>query len=101
MPLRCLKQVVTPIAQVLQCRALKYNVFSSPKTPCWHKVQILGLKLGTQSQYPLPLSSLWQPILKRSKRCMQRKERGKSRSDLAWRSAGAAKQCLYVQRRES
>ena len=47
------------------------------------------------------LGSLWQPILKRSKRCMQRMERGKFRSDLAWRSAGLANQFLYVHRRES
>ena len=32
---------------------------------------------------------------------MQRMERGKSRSDLAWRPAGLANQFLYVSRRES
>ena len=42
----------------------------------------------------MSLGSLLQPILKRSKRCMQRMERGKSKSDLAWRPAGLAQYAI-------
>ena len=48
----------------------------------------------------MSLGSLRQAILKRSKRCMQRMERDKPRSDPAWRFAGRANQLLYVHRRE-
>jgi hypothetical protein len=37
----------------------------------------------------------------RNKRCMQRMERGKSRSGLAWRPSGLANLFLYMQRREN
>ena len=40
-------------------------------------------------------------ILKRRKRCMQRMESGKSKSDLALRPAGLANQFLYVHMRVS
>ena len=49
-------------------------------------------------KHAVSLGSLWQPILKR---CLQRMERGKSRSDLAWRPAGLANQFLYVPRCKS
>ena len=60
---------------------------------CMHSVG-----LGTQSQNPVSLGSMWQPFLKRIKRCMQRMVRGKSSSDLAWRPVMLANQLLYVQR---
>ena len=71
--------------------------FSSPKTPRWRNVQNL-ISLGTRSQHPVSLGSLWQPILKR---CMQRMDRGMSRSDLVWPPAGLANRFLYVLGRES
>ena len=69
--------------------------FSASKTSCWHIIQILSCR-GTPSKHPVSLGRLWQPILKRKKRCMQRMDRGKSKSDLALRSAGLANQFLYV-----
>ena len=62
----------------------------------------VGPCVGTRgTSTPLPECSLWQPILKRKKRCMQRMDRGKPKSDLALRSAGLANQFLYVHMRES
>ena len=66
--MRRLKQIFCPITQILQCRALKHKVLLIPKTPCWHITQILSC-LGTPSKHPVSLGSLWQPTLKRKKRC--------------------------------
>ena len=43
------------------------RLISSRKIRGWHTVQIL-LNLGTRSQHPVSLGSLWLPILKRSER---------------------------------
>ena len=58
-------------------------------------LQIL-CSLGMPAHAAMSLGNLWQPVLKRKNLCMQRRDTGRYRSDLACCSSGLATHVAYV-----
>ena len=72
--MRCVTQALIPIMQILQCRAPKRKVLLISYGTLQQLAQCIEyVGAWPRSQHAVSLGSLWQPILKRSKRYMRTK----------------------------